>query len=86
MTNKPGSVGVNFSLPVLLDKYGSWMAAQVAFYDYLFISATEVCPACFNAIASGKDYEETIDVINKLFPTQEEAFSCFLDWVDRKED
>jgi hypothetical protein len=77
-----------FSNKALLKKYGSWVQVQVKFYDFLFMTATQICPECFNnkSIEEIRDgmvdgetlYETSIKAIFNLFPTFEVAWQAFL--------
>lgn len=72
----------------LIKKYGSWIKVQVAFYDFIFQQASELCPECFKnkaieeiseGFADGEFiYEKSIKAIKKLYPTFEDAWKDFL--------
>jgi hypothetical protein len=72
----------------LIKKCGSWIRVQVAFYDFIFQKATEMCPECFKGkcleeVAAGfKDgeflYESAIKAIEGLFPTFRVAWNEFV--------
>ncbi len=75
---------INFNDPNLLRKYGNWVKVQVAFYDFLFRTATELEPSAFNKLstidefADGEDaYDMAIKMIDKTFLTPEKAFEQF---------
>jgi hypothetical protein len=77
-----------FDDEILIKKYGSWIKAQVAFYDFIFQEATNLCIGCFKdkclqEISDGfKDgefiYEKSIEAIKKMFPTFKKAWDEFL--------
>lgn len=79
---------MNFNDPRLIRKYGSWMRVQVAFYDFLFEIATELCAkhwkeqAIAEMIFSFRDgdnmYERSVKAIEQTFHTQEVAWQAFL--------
>jgi len=80
---------IDFQDSKLLKKYGSWVRVQVAFYDFLFETGSELCPECFRErvvvdIVSGGwadgegVYEETMTVLEKLFSSPDEAWEAFL--------
>lgn len=48
---------INFSEPKLVDKYGSWVRVQVAFYDFIFQSGTDLCGTHFNQVVSSEIIE-----------------------------
>lgn len=80
----------DFSNRRLVAKYGSWMKVQVAFYDFLFTTATQMHPGCFNKsiqrdVAAGKwadgqsAYDVTIATIEQVFPRDRQAWEAFLE-------
>lgn len=79
---------IDFKRPELVAKHGSWIRAQVAFYDFLFTEALKLCPAHFNDLALEKViaefvdgenfYEQSIAQIEAAFATPEEAWQLFL--------
>jgi hypothetical protein len=81
---------IMFHEEALVEKYGSWVRVQVAFYDFLFEAASELCPAHFREVAmesvmagewsdGSEFYEVTIDKLEEIFKTQEEAWQAFLE-------
>ena len=79
---------MNFSTPALLVKYGSWFRVQVAFYDFLFNAAIELCPEHLNEAMkeevtswaeSENLYEQTMRIVEKKFKTPEAAWAAFLE-------
>jgi len=76
-------------LKKLIDEYGSWIRVQVAFYDFVFISAIALCPKHFietataeamsGGFADGEDlYERSIKKIEELYPSFEMAWKAFV--------
>lgn len=67
--------------------FGSWTRVQVAFYDFIFGSALEMCPhhsnqAMMQGFLEGSDpYEDAVQAINKKFKTFEDAWSAFLEHI-----
>lgn len=85
---------MDFSEKLLVGKYGSWVRVQVAFYDFLFMTASSLCPEHFRKTAieeiaggawsDGSDiYETTIGNLEGLFSTPEKAWEAFLaQWAE----
>ena len=78
--------GPDFDIPSLVKHFGTWMKVQVAFYDFLFISASNLCPAHWNEELGMKNmtdgeafYDNTTDTIARNFPTSTEAWQKFLE-------
>ncbi len=72
----------------LIEKYGSWVRVQVAFYDFIFQAAIELCPEHFRetfakeamsgGFAEGEDlYERSVLAIENHFVSVESAWSAF---------
>ena len=78
---------MNFTHPVLLQKYGSWIRVQVAFYDFLFMkgypnlnSISEGKEEMMMDFADGKDpYEKPVRALEKLYNNPNEAWTEFLE-------
>ena len=80
---------MNFNDPKLVEKYGSWVKVQVAFYDYIFLYASRVCAHHFNEIMAtanvhsfgdGEDlYEYTTKTLEEAFDTPEAAWKAFIE-------
>lgn len=81
---------MQFDAPVLVERYGSWVKVQVAFYDFIFGQALELCPRCVNEsllesifngrFAEGHDlYERHVAFIEQRFASQEEAWVMFIE-------
>lgn len=92
---------VNFADPELVSKYGSWIRVQVAFYDFLFTTAMQVCSkhgnqaliadaqerAAAGEWADGGDlYEDTIRLIELTYASPEEAWRAFVSESTPKAD
>lgn len=85
-------MAVNFQDSRLLEKYGSWIRVQVAFYDFLFKIGSNLCPEHFResavagilfegAWADGSDiYEETVTTLEQHFGSPDEAWSAFIQY------
>jgi len=75
---------INFRDKFLIQKYGSWVRVQVAFYDFLFTEANKICEHHLNEelLQHWKEsdllYERFISVIQNKWPTPESAWSDFL--------
>lgn len=79
---------INFADEHLIAKYGSWIRVQVAFYDFIFQTALDLCPKHFKDIslqqsldgfADGEEfYERSIKAIEGAFSSPEEAWQAFL--------
>lgn len=81
-------MNVDFNDPKLIAKYGSWVRVQVAFYDFIFQAALDLCPSHFReqameeamsgGFAEGEDlYERSVKAIEMKFGTPEEAWAQF---------
>lgn len=84
---------MNFSEPRLVSIYGSWMRVQVAFYDFLFKSAMNLCAKHWNELAfeeamttlkeefndGGDMYERSIKAIMNLYQKPDDAWHAFLE-------
>ena len=79
-----------FEIEQLINKYGSWVRVQVAFYDFIFEKGIELCPTHFRltlvqkiitgGFADGEDlYERSVKKIEQIFPSFELAWKAFLD-------
>lgn len=79
---------MNFADPVLVEKYGSWVRVQVAFYDFLFERGSELCAMHFRESAvesvvngdwaeGNEFYESIIGKLEELFDSAEEAWQEF---------
>ena len=72
---------MDFDNAELVEKYGSWIRVQVAFYDFMFMTASQTCAECFNhtaQFAEGADfYEYTVKQIHESWPTAEAAWAAF---------
>lgn len=77
-----------FNDPALVAIYGSWVRVQVAFYDFLFLSALEMCPECFRqkavaeamsgGFADGEDfYERSVKKIEENLTDFDTAWNLF---------
>ena len=68
----------------LIEKFGSWVRVQVAFYDFIFQSAMSMCPEhttemMVKGFADGDNpYEDCVKVIEKKFPTPMVAWIEFV--------
>ena len=82
-------VEIEFDMKCLVKKYGSWVRVQVAFYDFLFMTATKMSPKNFREtvlveIASGGfadgegAYEKAMSILEETFATPESAWVAFL--------
>jgi hypothetical protein len=82
---------INFADPTLVDKYGSWMRVQVAFYDFLFATALAMSPTLWKQEAEatltaaragfgdGLDfYEVSVKAIEEHWESPEAAWQEFL--------
>jgi len=74
--------GVDFSDPFLVERFGSWVKVQVAFYDFIFKTALDMCGTCFNSHSNFADgeafYDQSVATIEKHFASPEEAWSQFV--------
>jgi len=67
----------------LITKFGSWVRVQVAFYDFIFEQALELCPkhateAMLQGFSDGKDpYEDAVKAIEGKFTSFNEAWAAF---------
>lgn len=67
----------------LINRFGSWVRVQVAFYDFIFQYALELCPkhsaeAMLRGWADGKDpYEDAISAIEGTFKSFDDAWMEF---------
>jgi len=77
-----------FNNAKLIEKHGSWMRVQVAFYDFLFESALNILPEEFREVAvaeaiaggfaDGEDlYERSITGIERHFESFDAAWQAF---------
>lgn len=84
-----------FDNPKLIEKFGSWIEVQVAFYDFIFMEASEMCPECFRKqaienvmdgkFADGEDiYEQSIKAIEKTWESFDLAWQAFKEDVNGK--
>ncbi len=72
----------------LIQKHGDWMRIQVAFYDFLFATALEMCPSCFNNIGlqeviqgwndDDNIYQCSVEAIVRKYPTFQDAWEAFI--------
>lgn len=69
----------------LVAHFGSWVRVQVAFYDYIFQAALELCPQhamekmAQNFRDGTNSYEDAVKAIEKKFGTFKEAWAAFRD-------
>lgn len=81
---------IDFNMKALVKKYGSWVRVQVAFYDFLFETASEMCATCFRetavdeimqgGFADGENvYETVIDKLEEIFETADAAWLQFIE-------
>ena len=81
---------INFSQPELLLKHGTWVRVQLAFYDFIFLDAINLCPTHFREevkiegmageFADGSDlYERSVKVIEGKFKNPDEAWAAFVE-------
>lgn len=73
---------INFNDKRLIEIHGDWVRVQVAFYDFLFTTATNVCPSCFNEKIfkeGSPTYDNFIYIINEYFPDQNNAWFAFIE-------
>jgi len=67
----------------LVIRFGSWVRVQVAFYDFIFQQALELCPshvteALIAGFADGEDpYENAVKAIESKFNSFKEAWTAF---------
>ena len=67
----------------LIQKFGSWVRVQVAFYDFIFLYALEMCPghtneAMIQGFADGKGpYEDAVKAIEGAFKSFDDAWQAF---------
>lgn len=72
----------------LVKHFGSWVRVQVAFYDYIFQAALELCPQhameemARNFRDGANPYEDAIKAIETKFGTFKTAWMAFLDTID----
>lgn len=79
---------MNFNDPRLIKKYGNWVRVQVAFYDFIFETATELSAGrwkeqvlaemVFHFQDGDEVYERSVRMIEKTFHTPELAWQAFL--------
>lgn len=81
---------MNFDDPRLVAKFGSWARVQVAFYDFIFQAALELCPEHFrleaikdavttDGFADGNDYyERAVTTIGQKFKSSDDAWHAFV--------
>jgi len=72
----------------LCEKFGGWARVQVAFYDYLFVQAQEMCMSCWREIAmkdimggfkDGENfYEKSIKAIEGKWKSFSDAWNDFV--------
>ncbi len=69
----------------LVDKYGSWIRVLVAFYDFIFIEANELCATHLNEALQNHEfkdgeslYENMIEKIKDKYSSEIEAWNAFL--------
>lgn len=77
---------IDFNDPKLIKKFGSWMQVQVAFYDFLFMTANKICGQHFNeklgfgSFSDGNDfYEACIQAILEHFESANNAWNQFIE-------
>jgi len=74
----------------LIEKFGSWTRVQVAFYDFIFKHALNLCPRHFRekaqeeaatgGFADGENlYERSVKIIEETFPSFESAWKAFIE-------
>lgn len=83
---------MNLNEPELVKKYGSWIRVQVAFYDFLFKKASNLCATHWNQLAleermtqfkdGGDLYERTVSWIEKNYEQSETAWNEFIHEVN----
>jgi len=84
-------MSINFADEKLVKKYGSWVKVQVAFYDFLFETGSELCAEHFReqsvaaeilldgAWADGNPiYEKTIAAIENCLDSPVDAWTEFV--------
>ncbi len=67
----------------LIGKFGSWVRVQVAFYDFIFQEALEMCAqhtkeTMIEGFADGQDpYEDAVKAIEGKFKSFGDAWAAF---------
>lgn len=67
----------------LIEKFGSWVRVQVAFYDFIFQQALEMCvhhtnEAMLQGFSDGEDpYEDAVKAIEGKFSSFNDAWAAF---------
>jgi hypothetical protein len=84
----------DFGNPKLVERYGSWVRVQVAFYDFIFEEGMGMCAACANPILiedaqrevaeegwhdDGPVFRMVVSEIEKSFKSPEEAWKRFVE-------
>jgi len=73
----------------LVEKFGSWVRVQVAFYDFMFEQSLDTCATCVNetmikGFADGMDpYEDAIISIEQNLPSFNEAWKAFNESINQ---
>lgn len=72
----------------LVEKYGSWVRVQVAFYDFIFKAGTQLCAKHWKGLAieeaygqfadGGGIYERSVKGIERAFPDARSAWEAFM--------
>ena len=80
---------MNLNNVALIKKYGSWVRVQVAFYDFIFLTGSEMCAKHWKQMMlteiarqfkdGGDLYEKSVQGIERAFTTPETAWSAFLE-------
>ena len=71
----------------LVGKYGSWVKVQVAFYDFIFLEGTRLCPKHWKEkglrFTDGNEYyDHSVEAIERRFLTFENAWTEFIKLQD----
>ena len=67
----------------LIEKFGSWVRVQVAFYDFIFQQALEMCAhhtneSMIQGFSDGEDpYEDAVKAIEGKFKSFDNAWAAF---------